>query len=353
VREGDEAGVAWVARPCNGSPAAHPMSVFLARLGVARVIAACCALLSVVAAPLHADTGYPKHPITIVVIATGGAPDLFARLLAPKLEAALGQSIVVEARPGAGGNIAAAYVAKAAPDGYTLLMHSSLLAIGPSLYHSLPFDAKTDLVPIAQVANTQMVVLVNTATPVASLQDFVRYAKAAPQSLNYGSAGNGTIVQMACELFKRRAGVDMVHVPYKGSAPELAALLAGDVQMTIDVLPVALPLIKGGRLKALAVTSPQRALQLPDVPTTSEAGLPGLEVGSWNGLFAPAKTPPAIVAQISKAVAAAMADQGIRQRMIDIGAEPVYVPSDAFARFFVDQMDRWSRVVKETGIHID
>jgi len=329
------------------------MMAFLRTYRVARSIAACSVLLCIAAAPLRAETGYPQHPITIVVIATGGAPDLFARLLAPRLEAALGQPIVVEARPGAGGNIAAAYVAKAAPDGYTLLMHSSLLAIGPSLYPNLPFDAKTDLVPIAQVANTQMAVLVNPATPVASLQDFIRYAKAAPHSLNYGSAGNGTIVQMAVELFKRRAGVDMVHVPYKGSAPELTALLAGDVQMTIDVLPVALPLVKGGRLKALAVASPQRAVQLPDVPTTSEAGLQGFEVGSWNGLFAPAKTPPAIVAQISKAVAAAMADPGVRQRMIDLGAQPTFVPADAFARFFADETQRWARVVKETGIQAD
>lgn len=329
------------------------MKALLFQSRVARAFAALCVLLFVAAAPLRAETGYPQRPITIVVIATGGAPDLFARLLAPRLEAVLGQPIIVEARPGAGGNIAAAYVAKAAPDGYTLLMHSSLLAIGPSLYPSLPFDAKTDLVPVAQVASTQMAVLVNPATPVASLQEFVRYAKGAPRALNYGSAGNGTIVQMAVELFKRRAGMDLVHVPYKGSAPELMALVAGDVQITIDVLPVALPLIKGGRLKALAVASPQRALQLPDVPTTSEAGLPGFEVGSWNGLFAPAKTPPAIVAQISKAVAAAMADAGVRQRMVDLGAEPTFVASDAFARFFADETQRWARLVKETGIQAD
>jgi tripartite-type tricarboxylate transporter receptor subunit TctC len=160
-------------------------------------------------------------------------------------------------------------------------------------------------------------------------------------------------VQMAVELFKRRTGIDMVHVPYKGSAPELAALLAGEVQMTIDVLPVALPLVKSGRLKALAIASPQRALALPDVPTTSEAGLPGFEVGSWNGLFAPAKTPAAVIEQLSKAIAAAMADPGVRQRMIELGADPTFVPPDAFARFFADETVRWARVVKETGIKAD
>lgn len=296
---------------------------------------------------------YPQRPITMVVIATGGAPDLFARLLAPKLEAALGQPIVVEARPGAGGNIAAAFVAKAHPDGYTLLMHSSLLAIGPSLYHDLTFDPQTDLVPVAQVATTQMAVLVNANLQVDSLQSFIRYAAAAPKSLNYGSAGNGTIVQMAVELFKRRTGIDLVHIPYKGSAPELAALLAGDIQMTIDVLPVALPLVNAGKLKALAVASHKRALSLPNVPTTAEAGLRGFEVNSWNGVFAPAKTPPAIVARLSKAIANAMADPAVRQRMIDLGAEPTYEAADAFGRFFRDETQKWARVVKETGIHLD
>ena len=324
-------------------------------LDTARALAGVVAavLLHTVATPAFAQGPYPQRPITIVVIASGGAPDLFARLLAPKLEAALGQPIVVEARPGAGGNIAAAFVAKAAPDGYTLLMHSSLLAIAPSLYRSLTYDAQTDLVPVAQVANTQMAVLVNSQLPVDSLQSFVRYAKAAPKSLDYGSAGNGTIVQMAVELFKRRAGIDLVHIPYKGSAPELTALLAGDIQVTIDVLPAALPLVKAGKLKALAVTSSHRALALPDVPTTAEAGLPGLEVGSWNGVFVPAKTPPEIVARLSKEIAAAMADPAIRQRMMDLGAEPTYVPAEAFGRFFRDETLKWARVVKETGIQAD
>jgi tripartite-type tricarboxylate transporter receptor subunit TctC len=316
-----------------------------------RVIASL--VLSMLAATAFAQASYPQRPITIVVIATGGAPDLFARLLAPRLEAALGQPVIVEARPGAGGNIAAAYVAKAAPDGYTVLMHSSLLAIGPSLYRNLTFDPQADLVPVAQVATTQMAVLVNASLPVDSLQSFIRYAKSAPKSLDYGSAGNGTIVQMAVELFKRRAGVDLVHIPYKGSAPELTALLAGDIEVTIDVLPVALPLVKAGKLKALAVASPQRALALPDVPTTAEAGLPGFEVGSWNGVFAPAKTPPAIVARLSKEIAAAMADPALRQRMIDLGAEPTYLPADAFGRFFRDETQKWARVVKETGIQAD
>jgi tripartite-type tricarboxylate transporter receptor subunit TctC len=329
------------------------MIPFPSKRTLVRAIALCWWLLFAVTAPLCAETDFPRRPITIVVIAAGGAPDLFARLLAPRLEAELGQPIVVEARPGAGGNIAAAYVAKAAPDGYTLLMHSSLLAIAPSLYPSLQYDAKADLAPVAQVANTQMAVLVSAALPVASLQDFIRYAKGAPRALDYGSAGNGTIVQMAVELFKRRAGIDMVHIPYKGSAPEITALLAGDVQMTIDVLPVALSQVKSGRLKALAVASPRRAIALPDVPTTAEAGLPGFEVGSWNGLFAPAATPPAIVARLSKAVAQAMADSSVQQRMIELGAEPTYVPADAFARFFASETQRWARVVKETGIKAD
>jgi tripartite-type tricarboxylate transporter receptor subunit TctC len=317
----------------------------------ARVVAAF--LLCAFATLAVAQTPYPQRPITMVVIASGGAPDLFARLLAPKLQAALGQPVVVEARPGAGGNIAAAFVAKAPADGYTVLMHSSLLAIGPSLYHDLTFDPQTDLVPVAQVATTQMAVLVNASLPVDSLQSFVRYAAAAPKSLDYGSAGNGTIVQMAVELFKRRAGIELVHIPYKGSAPELTALLAGDIQMTIDVLPVALPLVKAGKLKALAVASRQRALALPDVPTAAEAGLPGFEVSSWNGVFAPARTPPGIIARLSKALEAAMADPTVRQRMIELGAEPTYEPAEAFGRFFRDETQKWARVVKETGIHVD
>ena len=320
---------------------------------VSRIVLAFALGIASTVTPAWGQGTYPQRPITMVVIASGGAPDLFARLLAPKLEAALGQPVIVEARPGAGGNIAAAFVAKAAPDGYTLLMHSSLLAIGPSLYPTLPYDPHADLIPVAQVATTQMAVLVNPSLPVDSLQDFVRYTKSATKTLDYGSAGNGTIVQMAVELFKRRAGVDMVHIPYKGSAPELTALIAGDIQMTIDVLPVALPLVKGGKLKALAVASRQRALALPDVPTTAEAGLPGFEVNSWNGVFAPSKTPPAIVARVSKAIAGAMADPAVRQRIIDLGAEPTYLADEAFARFFRDETQKWARIVKETGIKPD
>ncbi len=326
----------------------HRVGCLLARIAVAFLL-----YLAVAVAPVAAQATYPQRPITIVVIASGGAPDLFARLLASKLEAALGQPIVVEARPGAGGNIAAAFVTRAAPDGYTVLMHSSLLAIGPSLYPNLPFDAQSDLVPVAQVATTQMAVLVNERLPVNTLQEFIRYAAAARQPLDYGSAGNGTIVQMAAELFKRRAGIDMVHIPYKGSAPELTALLAGDIQMTIDVLPVALPLVKAGKLKALAVASPRRSLALPDVPTTAEAGLPNFEVSSWNGVFAPAKTPPAIVARLGKEIAAALADPSVHRRMVELGAEPGYLDSESFGRFFRDETQKWARVVKETGIQTD
>jgi tripartite-type tricarboxylate transporter receptor subunit TctC len=329
------------------------ISELRAPLPLARIAIACLLCITVRSDPASAQAPYPQRAITIVVIASGGAPDLFARLLAPKLEAALGQPVIVEARPGAGGNIAAAFVAKAAPDGYTVLMHSSLLAIGPSLYPKLPFDAQSDLVPVAQVATTQMAVLVNQQLPVNSLQDFIRYAAAARKPLDYGSAGNGTIVQMAVELFKRRAGIDMVHIPYKGSAPELTALLAGDIHVTIDVLPVALPLVKAGKLKALAVASPRRALALPNVPTTAEAGLPSFEVSSWNGVFVPAKTPPAIVARLGKEIAAALGDPDVHRRMVELGAEPTYLDSESFGRFFRDETQKWARVVKETGIQPD
>jgi tripartite-type tricarboxylate transporter receptor subunit TctC len=309
-----------------------------------------------VAAPTGAQTpAYPTKPIRLVVpFPPGGATDIIARAVAQKLSETWGQSIVVDNRPGAGGNIGTELVAKAAPDGYTLEMGTvGTHAINASLYAKIPFDNVKDFAPIILVAGVPNVLEVNPSLPINSVQELIAYAKANPGKLNFASSGNGTSIHLSGELFKVMTGVQMTHVPYKGSAPALQDLVAGQVQLMFDNLPPSLPQIKSGKLRALAVTSATRAPALPDVPTVAESGLPGFEASSWFGLLAPAGTPPTIIAKINAEVAAWLASPEGKEKLASIGANAAGGSSEDFARHIQAETAKWAKVVKESGAKVD
>ena len=314
------------------------------------------ALVAAVAFNAIAQAPYPNHPVRIVVpFPAGGTTDILARAAAQKLTETLGQPFVVENRAGAGGNIGAELVAKSAPDGYTMLMGTvGTHAINPSLYEKMPYDHVKDFVPVVLVAGVPNVLVVNPALPVKSVQELVAYAKANPGKLNFASSGSGTSIHLSGELFKTMTGVQMQHVPYKGSAPALADLAGGQVQLMFDNLPSALALIKGGKLRALAVTSLQRSTALPDVPTVAESGLPGFEASSWFGLLAPAGTPKDAVAKVNGEVAKWLATPEAKKKLAAQGAIVAsgLTPED-FSRHIATETTKWHKVVKESGAKVE
>jgi tripartite-type tricarboxylate transporter receptor subunit TctC len=298
---------------------------------------------------------YPTKPIRIVVpFPAGGATDIMARAVAQKLGEAWGQSVVVDNRPGAGGNIGSELVAKSAPDGYTLEMGTvGTHAINASLYAKMPYDHVKDFVPIILVAGVPNVLVVNPSVPVNSVQELIAYAKANPGKLNFASSGSGTSIHLSGELFKTMTGVQMAHVPYKGSAPALADLLGGQVQLMFDNLPPSLPHIKAGKLRPLAVTTTTRAAALPELPTMAEAGVPGFDASSWFGLLAPAGTPPAIVAKINTEVANWLATPEAKEKLLGVGANAAGGTPEDFARHIQAETAKWAKVVKESGAKVD
>jgi len=322
-----------------------------------RAMAALAGIAAIEVATLSAaqTPAYPMKPIRLVVpFPPGGATDIIARAVAQKLSETWGQSIVVDNRPGAGGNIGTELVAKAPPDGYTLEMGTvGTHAINASLYAKIPFDNVKDFVPIILVAGVPNVLEVTPSLPVNSVQELITYAKANPGKLNFASSGNGTSIHLSGELFKVMTGVQMTHVPYKGSAPALQDLIAGQVQLMFDNLPPSLPQIKSGKLRALAVTSATRAPALPDVPTVAESGLPGFEASSWFGLLAPAGTPPAIIAKINAEVAAWLASPEGKEKLASIGANAAGGSPEDFARHIQAETAKWAKVVKESGAKVD
>lgn len=306
-------------------------------------------LALLVVAPAHAQP-WPAKPVRVMVGFTpGGGVDINARLLAQSLSESLGQQFIVENKPGAGTNIANDAVAKAPPDGYTLLFSSPTIAINMSLYKGLPYDTLRDLVGVSVFSETTNLLLVPASLPIKSVRELVALAREKPGSLNYSSSGSGSTQHLVAELFKLRTGTRIEHVPYRGSAPALTALIAGEVQLSVSN-PVAVGShIKSGRLRALALAGAKRSSVMPDVPTMKEAGIEGLEVPLWYGLLAPAATPREIIRTLATATAKAANAQDTRRRLLDQGAEPVGSSPEEFARLLRDEIPRYAEVVRISG----
>jgi tripartite-type tricarboxylate transporter receptor subunit TctC len=298
---------------------------------------------------------YPSKPIRLVVpFAAGGATDVLARLVGERLTASLGQQVVVDNRPGAGGNIGSDIVARAEPDGYTILMGAvGTHAINPSLYPKMPYDPVKDFAPVTLVASVPNVLVVNPEVPAKSVQELIDLAKAKPGELNFASSGNGTSIHVSGELFKAMTGTDIVHVPYKGSGPAVTDLLGGQVQMMFDNMPSSLPHVKAGKLRALGVTSAKRSPALPEVPTIAEAGVPGYDATSWFGILAPAGTPEPVVTRLQGAIVQALGEPEMRQRMADLGAEPVGDTPAEFGQFITAELAKWAKVVNDAGVKLE
>ena len=294
---------------------------------------------------------YPAHPVRFIVpSAAGGGTDIIARAISLKLSEALGRQFVVDNRPGAGQMIGIELAAKSPADGYTILMAASTLAINPVMYRQVPYDPIRDFAPITQAATLPNVLVVHPSLPVKSVAELIAYAKAHPGKLNFASAGIGTSPQMSIELLKSMAGIDMVHIPYKGTAPGVVDLLAGQVLVMAPNVLTALPHIKSGKLRALAVTSAKRSEALPDVPTVAEAGVPGYDSTQWYGVLAPAGTPREIVARLHDAVVRALRDPEVGRRLAADGAEAVGSRPEEFAAFIKSEGEKWARVAAAAGI---
>jgi tripartite-type tricarboxylate transporter receptor subunit TctC len=297
---------------------------------------------------------YPVRPIRLIVgFPPGGINDLVARIVGQSVSESLGQPIVIENRPGAGGTIGANAVAKADPDGYTLLLASvSNLAMAPSQYKSLAYDPMKDFAPVALVAASPNIMVVPNDSPIRSVLDLIALAKKQPGSMNYASAGNGTSNHLTVELLKAKAGIDLVHVPYRGDAPGMTDVLAGRIQMMFPTLPVALPQIKAGALRAIAVSSPKRSELVPDIPTVAESGsLPEFSVSVWVGILAPAGTSPEIVSKLNAEIHKALASSVVREQLAAQGTEPAAAADPkTFGLYLASETKKWSEVAKAAGI---
>ena len=298
---------------------------------------------------------YPRKAIRLIVpFAPGGGNDTVARAIAQSAGTSLGQPVVVDNRAGAGGMLGAELAARAPPDGYTLFLGGvSSHAINPNLHAKLPYDPVKDFAPITLIASAPSVLVVNPSLPARTLAEFTALAKASPGRINYASNGNGSSAQLAAVLYESMAGVQMVHVPYKGLAPALVDLLAGEVQAMFSSVVAIVPSIKAGRLRALAVTGKRRAALLPEVPTLDESGVPGYEAGSWYGILAPAGTPQAVVAKLHKAIVRALAQPEVRERLVSEGAEVIGSTPEAFAAHITAELARMGKLIRDADIRME
>jgi tripartite-type tricarboxylate transporter receptor subunit TctC len=314
-----------------------------------------CAALAGLAADAPAQAPWPSKPVTYVVpFAPGGNTDTLARLLGKDLAVALGQPVVIENKPGAGGNIGSDYVAKAAPDGYTILGGTiSSHSINPSVYPKMPYDAVKSFEPVIMIGRSPLVLVVGAGTPYKTFNDLMNAAKAKPGGLSYATAGNGTSPHLAAELLKGLLKIDISHVPYKGSGPALNDVLAGHVPMMFDTTLVVGQQVKAGKLRALMVAAPKRLDGLPDVPTAAEVGVKGFEVSSWQAIFAPAGTPKPVVQRLNSEISRIIKSPEIKARLDALAVEPDGGPPDTLANFQKAEIARWAKVVKEAGIKPD
>ena len=315
---------------------------------LARTLIAACALAAAVA-----QAAFPERPITLVVpYAPGGGADAAARLLATRMGARLGTSIIVDNRPGASGTIGASQVAKARADGYTVLYDATPISINPHLFAKLPY-ARSALQPLSLVLLMPNVVVVKADSPVRSVADLAARAKAQPGKINFASGGSGTVQRLAAELFRQRLELDMVHVPYKSGGPAIADVMGGQVDFMFGTMAATYPLVTGGKLRALAVAAPQRSARLPDVPTVSETVIPGYEAYEWNGIFLPTGTPEPVAARLHQALSEVLQEAEVRQRLSDLGAQPMASTPAEFAAFLQKEDAKWGEVVRKGAIVLD
>ncbi len=302
-----------------------------------------------------AQATFPTKPIRIVIgFPAGGPLDLHARLLADKLQAVLGQPVLIDYKSGAGGTVGAQEVMKAPADGHTIMLaNTGVMVINPALYGKLPYGTLRDFVPIARTAMQPLALLVNPKLPVNSLKEFADYARTRPGQINYGSAGNGGISHLVPEMYKNATGLFMVHIPYRGSAPAFTDLMAGQVQFMAESIPQAANYHKQGKVKALAVTGRERSAALPDVPTVIETGLKNFEVVGFYGFLAPAGTPKDVVNQLSEAFKTVLNQPEVRNRMVSQGADPAFLGADEFAKYLAIELPRWAEVVQKSGAKLD
>lgn len=307
------------------------------------------------AAPVSAQDKWPSKPIKYIVpFPPGGTTDTLARVIAQKLSVSLGQQVLVDNKPGAGGNIGSDFVAKSPPDGYTILGGTiSSHSINPSIYSKMPYDAVRDFIPITLIGTNANVLIVHPENPARNLAEFIAQSKAKPGTVNFASAGTGTSQHLSGELFKNMAGIDMVHVPYRGSAPAIQDVMGGQVTMMFDTMIVAGPQIKAGTVKALGVTSTRRVKGYENIPTLNEAGVPGYEVVSWQGIFAPAGTPKEIVQRLNAELVKILRMPDVRERFEGLGLDIVGNTSEEFAVFQKAEIAKWAKVVKGANIKAD
>ena len=316
---------------------------------------AAVAATAMVSAPRAVAQTYPGKPIHFIVGQTvGGASDLFARMIGQKLYEAWKQPVVVDSRPGAAGSIGAELTARSAPDGYTLLLATAgQLVINQSLYPKLGYDPVKDLAPIAFFASSPLMLVTHPSVPAKSVKELIAFAKAHPRELNCGSGGNGSPAHLAAELFWAKAGVKMTHVPFKGVAPSVAAVIAGQIDLTFATVAATLQQVKAHRLRALAVTTSTRSRAVPDIPTVAEAGVPGYEMNTWYGLFGPAALPKEIVNKLNAEVTRILGLAEVRERLLNDGADPGNLTLDQFAALIRADAARWARVIKDAGVKAD
>ncbi len=305
--------------------------------------------------PAAAQAAYPSKPITMIVpFSAGGTTDILARIVGQALTAELGQSVIIDNRAGAGGNIGGQAAARSPADGYTLFMGTvGTHAINAALYKKMPFDPIKDFTPLTRVANVPNLLVANPAQPFKTVKELIAYAKAHPGQLNFGSSGNGSSIHLSGELFKTMAKVDMQHVPYKGSAPAVTDLLGNQIAIMFDNMPSAIQHVRSGKLRPIAVTTAKRSPELPGVPTIAEAGVPGYEATSWFGLFAPAGTPPAVVSKLNSAIVKVLAKADVKKKINEQGAEVYSETPEQFSAFIQKESLKWGKVVRESGASVD
>jgi tripartite-type tricarboxylate transporter receptor subunit TctC len=328
---------------------------FFKRILNMKKLALSCLSIIFLAAPIAVQAQpYPNKPIKMVVpFPAGGTVDFFARVIAPKLSDALGQQVLVENRSGAGGNIATEFVAKSPADGYTLLMGSEIVSINISLYSKLGYDPVKDLDPVVLVGTVPNILIVSPEFPASSLKQLIAKAKAEPGKLSFASTGQGTSSHLSSELMKSMAGVDILHVPYKGGPPAIADLIGRQVSMMFINIPTGMPQVKAGKVKVLAVSSKQRVPQIPDVPTVDEAGLKGFETSAWSGVYAPAGTPQPVIVRLNAEINKILKIPAVREQLAAQGAQPAGGSPEDFKRFTSNEIVKWAKVIKTSGAKVE